>query len=393
MKILYFDCFSGISGDMIIGALLDAGLDLDELRAALASLDVPGYTLGAEKTSRNSITGTKFNVTVSEEDHAHRHLKDIVALIDDSRLSDGVKQLSKQTFRALAAAEASIHGESVESVHFHEVGGVDSIIDIVGSFVGLEKLGIEAVYASRVHLGTGFVRSAHGKIPVPAPATLALLRNVPVYSTGITSELVTPTGAAVLVTLAREFGNMPRMTVARTGYGAGSRELEIPNLLRVCIGEAAGPKTNREELVLVETNIDDMNPQIFDHVSEKLFAEGCLDVYLTPVQMKKNRPATVLSVLARPDALDEVLAVIFAETTTLGVRIERVERAYLERELVPVATGYGTVTVKVAKTAGGIANLSPEYEECRAIAVAQGLPLKDVYDEVKAAARRQLLAP
>lgn len=391
MKILYFDCFSGISGDMIIGALLDAGLDLDELRAALATLNVPGYTLSAEKTVRNSITGTKFNVNVSDEDHAHRHLKDIVELIDGSQLSDNVKELSKQTFRRLAAAEASIHGESVESVHFHEVGGVDSIIDIVGSFVGLEKLGIGAVYASRVHLGTGFVRSAHGKIPVPAPATLALLEGVPVYSTGITSELVTPTGAAVLVTLAREFGTMPRMTVARTGYGAGSRELEIPNLLRVCIGEAAGPAARREELVLVETNIDDMNPQIFEHVSEKLFEKGCLDVYLTPVQMKKNRPATVLSVLARPDALDEVLSVIFTETTTLGVRINRIERAYLERELVPVETKYGRVTVKVARTAAGVATISPEYEECRAIAAGQNLPLKDVCDEVKAAARQQLL--
>ncbi len=392
MKILYFDCFAGIAGDMIIGALLDAGLDLDELRGELATLKVPGYTLSAEKTARNSITGTKFNVNVSEEDHAHRHLKDIVELIDSSELSDTVKERSAQTFRTLAAAEASIHGESIESVHFHEVGGVDSIIDIIGSFIGLEKLGIEAVYASRVHLGTGFVRSAHGKIPVPAPATLALLQDVPVYSTGITSELVTPTGAAVLVTLAKEFGPLPRMTVERTGYGAGSRELEIPNLLRVCIGEAAGPAAKREELVLAETNIDDMNPQLFDHVGERLFEQGALDVYLTPVQMKKGRPATVLSALVRPDKLDEVLSVIFSETTTLGVRINRIERAYLERELVKVETRYGTVSVKVARTAGGIANVSPEYEECRAIAAAQHLPLKDVYDEVKAAARRQLLS-
>ncbi len=392
MKILYFDCFAGIAGDMIIGALLDAGLDLEELRAALATLDVPGYTLSAEKTSRNSITGTKFNVNVSEEDHAHRHLKDIVELIDGSNLSDNVKEMSKQTFRTLAAAEASIHGESVESVHFHEVGGVDSIIDIVGSFVGLEKLGIEAIYASQVHTGTGFVQSAHGKIPVPAPATLALLQGVPVYATGIRSELVTPTGAAVLVTLAKEFGPLPRMKVERTGYGAGSRELEIPNLLRVCIGESVGPAAKREELALVETNIDDMNPQLFEHVAERLFEKGSLDVYLTPVQMKKNRPATVLSALTRPDAVDEVLAVIFAETTTLGVRINRIERAYLEREFVSIETKYGKVTVKAAKSFGGITNLSPEYEECRAIAVKRNLPLKDVYDEVKAAARQQLMS-
>ena len=392
MKILYFDCFSGIAGDMIIGALIDAGLDLDKLRAALATLDVPGYTLTAEKTVRNSITGTKFEVDVSGEDHAHRHLKDIVALIDNSQVSDRVKELSKKTFQHLAAAEAAIHGESVDSVHFHEVGGVDSIVDIVGSFVGLEMLGIEACYASPVHLGTGFVRSAHGKIPVPAPATVALLENVPVYSTGIRAELVTPTGAAVLVTLAREFGPMPHMKVARTGYGAGTRELEIPNLLRVCIGESAGPATKREELVLVETNIDDMNPQLFDHVSEKLFETGSLDVYLTPVQMKKGRPATVLSALTRPDNLDAVLGVIFAETTTLGVRVNRLERAYLDREFVKVDTPYGPVTVKVARTAGGVANISPEYEECRAIANEKGLALKDVYDEVKAAARAALLS-
>jgi uncharacterized protein (TIGR00299 family) protein len=392
MKTLYFDCFSGIAGNMIIGALIDAGLDLDELRAELATLNVPGYTLTAEKTSRNAISGTKFDVNVSGEDHAHRHLKDIIEIIDASGLSDTVKERSKQTFQTLAAAEADIHGESIESVHFHEVGGVDSIIDIIGSYIGLEKLGIEAVYASRVHVGTGFVRSAHGKIPVPAPATLALLEGVPVYSTGIRAELVTPTGAAMLKTLAKEFGDLPHMSIERIGYGAGSRELEIPNLLRVCIGETSALAPKREQLVLVETNIDDMNPQLFEHVAARLFDTGCLDVYLTPVQMKKGRPATVLSALARPDQLDEVMAVIFRETTTLGVRINRIERAYLDRELVKVETAYGPVTVKAAKSGGDIVNLSPEYEECRAIAVERGLALKDVYDEVKAAAREQLLS-
>ena len=390
MKTLFFDCFSGISGDMILGALIDAGLDIKELESELAKLNVPGYAISAEKTVRNGITGTKFSVNVSDKEQGHRHLKDILGIIDGSTLDDEVKELSKQTFTRLAEVEAGIHGESIESVHFHEVGGLDSIVDIIGAFIGIKKLGIEAVYASKVHLGTGFVNSQHGKIPVPAPATLAMLKGVPVYSIGIRSELTTPTGAAILVTIARAFGDMPQMNVEQIGYGAGSRELEIPNLLRAYIGETESSSYISENLVLIETNIDDMNPQIFDHVSNLLFEKGSLDVFMTPIQMKKNRPATMLSVLTSPEKLDDALSTIFAETTTLGVRINRLERVCLDREFLSVETDYGPIKVKVSRSGDRVLNIAPEYEECRAAALKQGVPLKDVYDEAKRAAREKL---
>lgn len=390
MKILYFDCFSGVSGDMILGALIDAGLDIAELEAELAKLNVPGYKIGAEKTARNSISGTKFSVEVSGEHHPKRNLGDIIQIIDRSALDEDIKEQSKKTFTNLAAVEAGIHGESIEEIHFHEVGALDSIVDVIGAFIGIKKLGIEAVYSSKMHLGTGFVQSRHGSLPIPAPATLALLKGIPVYSTGIKAELTTPTGGAILVTLSRSFGNMPPMKVEKIGYGAGSRELEIPNLLRVYIGQTEESGYIEENLVLVETNIDDMNPEFFDYVSTILLEKGCLDVFMTPIYMKKNRPATMLSVLTGPDKLDEILSIIFRETTTLGVRVNRLERKSLTREVIPVETRYGRIKVKVSKIEDQVKNITPEYEDCKEAALREGVPLKDVYDEVKRAAREIL---
>jgi len=390
VKIIYFDCFSGISGDMILGALTDAGLDIAELDAELAKLNVPGFKISSEKAIRNSITGTKFNVEVSKDNQPKRHLQDIIEIIDKSTLDDAIKEQSKKAFTGLAKVEAGIHGESIENIHFHEVGALDSIVDVIGAFIGIKKLGIEAVYSSQVHLGTGFINSQHGRLPIPAPATLSMLKEVPVYSTGINAELTTPTGAAILVTLTTAFGNMPRMKVDKIGYGAGKRELEIPNMLRVYIGQTSDSKYIEEDLVLVETNIDDMNPEFFDYVSGTMLEKGALDVFMTPIYMKKNRPATMLSVLAGPEKLDEIMSVIFSETTTLGVRVNRIERKCLSREFIQVETKYGQIKVKVSKIEDDVKNITPEYEDCKAAALKSGAPLKDIYDEVKRAARELL---
>lgn len=390
MRIAYFDCFSGISGDMILGALVDAGLDLGELESELGKLHLPGYQLAAEKVTRKGISGTKVSIEV-QEGHGKRHLKDILESIEQSPLEDNIKSTSRRIFEELATTEAKIHDKQPKEVHFHEIGGLDSIVDVVGSLIGLKKLGIERVGASRIHVGTGFVECAHGTLPVPVPATLELLKGIPVYSRGIEVELVTPSGAAILKNVSRSFGLMPEMTVETMGYGAGSRELEIPNLLRVCIGKADGGGYERDEVILIETNIDDMNPELFGYVSEKLLEQGVLDTYITPVHMKKNRPGTMLSVLIQPDKLDEVLSTLFAETTSLGVRIQSIERRKLAREIVSVKTRFGKIRVKVGRVGGAAKNIAPEYEDCKRIATEQGVPLKNVYDEARLATRELLL--
>jgi len=389
MKIAYFDCFSGVSGDMILGALIDAGLDVRELELELGKLKLSGYKLKAEKTTRKGISGTKFSVEAAEQ-NAKRSLKDIVAIVDRSDLDDDVKALSKKTFQELATVEAEIHGKDVEEVHFHEVGGLDSIIDVIGFIIGIKKLGIEAVYSSRIHVGTGFVECRHGVLPVPAPATLAMLKGIPVYSRGIEAELATPTGVCLLKTLAKSFGNMPEMKVEKVGYGAGSRELEIPNLLRVCVGEADAEEYEKDEVILIEANLDDMNPELLAYASETLLKQGALDVFMTPVFMKKNRPGTMLSVLTTPDRLDEILATVFSEVTTLGVRLHHLERRKLPREVISMKTRFGEIKVKVGRMADQIKTISPEYESCKEIALKQGIPLKEVYDEAREAARKEL---
>ena len=390
MKIAYFDCFSGVSGDMILGALVDAGLELGDLEGELSKLPVRGFRLRTEKTTRRGISGTRFSVDVHEHD-VERHLLDIDDIVDRSALSDDIKKSSKRIFMELASIEARIHHQSVAEVHFHEISGLDSIVDVVGSLVGLKKLGIEAVYASKIHVGTGFVECRHGTLPVPAPATLDLLKGIPIYSKGIDSELATPTGVAILKNVAKGFGAMPGMTLEEVGYGAGSRELEIPNLLRVCIGEACQQRYGSDEALLIETNIDDMNPEFFGHISEQLLAKGALDVFMTPIYMKKNRPATLLSVLTAREKLDGILSTVFSETTTLGVRIHSVDRRVLARETISVRTKLGDVRVKVGRISGEVKTVSPEYEDCREIAARQGIPLKDVYEVARAACRETLL--
>jgi pyridinium-3,5-bisthiocarboxylic acid mononucleotide nickel chelatase len=390
LKIAYFDCFSGVSGDMILGALVDAGLGVSDLEAELSYLPVRGFRLQAEKTTRRGISGTKLNV-ITEEHHTERHLPDMNEIIDRSALSDDIKDSSKSIFAELAGVEARIHHKSVDEVHFHEISGLDSIVDVVGSLVGLKKLGIEAVHASRIHVGTGFIECRHGTLPVPAPATLELLKGVPVYSKGIESELATPTGVAILKSVSKGFGPMPDMTIERVGYGAGSRELEIPNLLRLCIGETCQDRYAGDEVLLIETNIDDMNPEFFGHVSERLLMQGALDVFMTPIYMKKNRPATLFSVLTAKEKLDGILSTVFSETTTLGVRIHSVDRRVLSRETISVRTTLGDVRVKVGRIGGEIKTIAPEYEDCREIAARRGVPLKDVYETAKAACREALL--
>ncbi len=394
MKIAFFDCFSGVSGDMILGALVDAGLDISELETELDKLGISGYRIKAEKTTRKGIAGTKLSVDVTDRT-TERKLNDIVGILDQSKLDDNVKALSKQTFTELARVEATIHGKNIDDIHLHEVGSLDAIIDVVGAFAGLNKLGIEAAYCSRIHVGTGFLECRHGTLPVPAPATLTMLKGIPIYSTGIEAELATPTGACILKTLCKGFGIMPEMTVQEIGYGAGSRELEIPNLLRVYIGQATvGEDTaggyQKDEAILIETNIDDMKPELLAYASEALLERGALDVFTTPISMKKNRPGTMVSVLTTRDKLDEILSTIFAETTTLGVRIHSLDRQKLSKETISVKTKFGEITVKIGKTGNQVKNIAPEYESCKSIAIQQGIPLKDVYDEAQTAARKAL---
>lgn len=389
-RIVYFDCFSGVSGDMILGALIDAGLDLHQLNEELKKLKMGGYTLNAEKTTRQGISGTRFFVD-ADNDHVERHLRDIEEILDHSDLDDDLKDRSKAIFRELADVEAKIHKCAPEKVHFHEIGGFDSIIDIVGTLLGLKILGIKAVYASRIPVGTGFVECDHGTLPLPAPASLELLRGIPIYASSMEKEIVTPTGIAILKNVAKSFGFIPEMRIHQIGYGAGGRDLKIPNLLRVWIGESEEKREHEEdEVILIETNIDDMNPEFFGYTSEKLFEKGALDVFTTPIFMKKNRPGTLLSVLISPDTLNEMMSIIFAETTSLGIRLQRLERRKLPRELLTVETPFGNVRVKVSRVGEEIRNISPEYEDCKEIAANQRVPLPKVYEVAKTAARKLL---
>ena len=377
MRIAYFDCFSGISGDMILGALIDAGLDVDALRAELAKLRLPRFELRLKRVERHQIVGAKVDVVVGPE-HLHRGLKEIEAILDGSAISESAKSMAKKVFVRLAEAEAKVHGTTQDEVHFHEVGALDAIVDIVGAVVGLEMLGVERVFASALRLGTGVIETAHGVLPVPVPATVELTTNVPVIRTGIAAELVTPTGAAIVTTLASGFGTCPMFRADRIGYGAGARELaEVPNLLRVHIGEQTRAFED-DHSVVVETNIDDMNPEIYGYVLEKLLATGAKDAYLTPVIMKKGRPGIVLTVLADPDALDLLVGTIFEETTTLGVRVHEVQRKKITRTSGQVQTKYGTVNTKIAEL-DGKRRETPEYDDCVRLAREHGVPVLEIY--------------
>jgi uncharacterized protein (TIGR00299 family) protein len=385
-RIAFFDCFSGISGNMALGALLDCGLSLDPFRSELEKIGVRGFRLEAAEVNKAGLRALHVEVRVEEKQPA-RHPADVEAVIRGSSLPARVCERSLQVFRRLAEAEARVHGEPVERIHFHEVGAVDSIVDVVGTAIALEMLGVDEVYASALHIGAGRIRTAHGLLPVPAPATAELLKGMPVYGRDVEAELVTPTGAAILAALAAGFGVCPPMRVDRTGCGAGTRDLPWANLLRVTVGDSAesAPAGGRE--LIVEANIDDMNPQWYEHAMDRLFAAGALDVFLVPIQMKRNRPAVVLTVMAEEANLDSILGILFAETTTIGVRIHPVDREKLDREEAAVETPYGPVRVKIARRAGRVMNVAPEHRDCERIAREKNVPLKDVCQAALAAAQ------
>jgi uncharacterized protein (TIGR00299 family) protein len=381
MKIAYFDCFSGVSGDMVLGALIDAGADFESLKKILSTIPVSGYVLSAEKVLKNGIAGTRFTVTASGSEK-ERHLSDILPLIGASSLPERAKQWTGDIFRLIGGVEAEIHGKSIEEIHFHEIGAVDSIIDIAGACAALDMMGIDAVHCSRINVGGGIVKTGHGMLPVPAPATAKLLAGSPVYSSGLEAELATPTGAAIMKYFSKSFGPLPDMTVRNVGYGAGMMDLPVPNLLRVYIGEDEA-REGYDRILSLETNIDDMNPEFYQHVYERLFEAGALDVFTTPVIMKKGRPGTQITVLAREERRETLTEIIFAETTTAGIRASRLERTVLDREMRRVTTRFGEITVKVLSRGGRVVSVSPEYEECRRIAKEWQVPLKEVYDEAK----------
>ena len=449
MKIAYFDCFAGISGDMTLGALIDLGVDPHWLAGELRKLCLTGYRLETRRVLKSGLQAVQFSVILEDEaggrladseftevdgpqeSHAHGHveedhpgqearqrsLSEILNLIRESQLSDRVKRTAMRIFTRLGEAESQVHGIPVEQVHFHEVGGVDAIIDIVGSAIALERLGIDEIYASPLHLGSGFVHSQHGLLPVPAPATANLITGVPAYSSQARGELVTPTGAAILTSLANGYGSMPLMKVQAVGYGAGRRERDFPNALRVFLGEASsqparqaqseaiqsagrkrdpfpeqhnapvGPAGYHESpAVVLEATIDDMEPELFEALTDKLLTAGALDVLLIPVQMKKSRPGLILHVLAHPGSLDDLLQIIFTESTSIGVRTYEVTKRMLQREMTVVQTPYGPVNIKLARLGDRIVNLKPEYEDCRELARQLNVPLKDVLAAARLAA-------
>ena len=396
MKIAYFDCFAGASGDMILGALLDAGLTIERLREEISKLQLSHYELDVEKVVKKGIGGSQAHVTIDQDHHHHhhRHLSHIKDIIEKSDLDAPIKEKSTEIFVRLAEAEARVHRSSVESVHFHEVGAMDAIIDVVGGVIGLTALGIDKVFCSPLHVGSGTIECAHGTLPVPAPATAELIKGKPVYSTGIKGELLTPTGAAILTTLSSGFGPMPAMTVGHIGYGAGTADPGIPNLLRVAIGEARDDTGDYdvEQTVLIETNIDDMNPQLYDYLIGLLLNEGALDVFLTPVQMKKNRPGTLLSVICLPHAVGKFSDILMQETTTIGLRWRVENRIKARRLIKEIDTIHGPIHIKLAQNNGQIINLTPEYEDCKRVALEKNIPLKNILDDVRSAALKQIHA-
>ena len=382
MKLAYFDCFSGISGDMTLGALVDAGVPVEQLRAELQGLDVPGWRISAEKVWKNGMSATHVRVK-TEDTHTHRSLTTILGIFEKSKLAGPVKERASTIFWKLGEAEASVHNVTLEKIHFHEVGAVDAIVDIVGACVGFAALGIERFACSALNVGGGTAKMAHGILPVPAPATAKLLMGKPTYSNGVLKELVTPTGAAIVATLCDSFGPQPAMAVSAIGYGAGTTDLEgQPNVMRLMIGEAVQKNEwgTEESIRVLEVNLDDMNPQIYGYFLEKALAAGALDIFATPVQMKKNRPGMLITVLCAPADEGKFQEMLFAETTTLGVRSTLAQRRILPREWVKVSTRFGEVRMKVARVNGLVRQVSPEFEDCRKLAEEKKVPLQEVLD-------------
>ena len=379
--IAYFDCFSGISGDMVLGALVDAGADFRAIESELRKLGLDGWQISAEKVKRQALFATRVKIE-TQETHHHRGLPLILQRIESGGLPPRAAERAARIFTRLAEAEAKVHQIPVEQVHFHEVGATDSILDIVGAAIGFELLGIDEFSCSGFDVGAGQVKTAHGVLPVPAPATVELLRGAPVHSSGIPRELVTPTGAAIATTLAANFAEIPPMNLRAIGYGAGSADFgEKPNVLRLLIGtsEISEPGEHWDApITVIETNLDDMSPQIYGYFAEKALAAGALDVFAAPVQMKKNRPGLLVTLLSERENVARIIDLIFRETTTIGVRTHEVRRKTLDRELVPVSTPFGEVRVKISRMNGTILNATPEYDDCQRIAAERGIPLKQV---------------
>jgi uncharacterized protein (TIGR00299 family) protein len=386
MRTLYFDCFAGASGDMILGALVAAGVEAGYLREQLSLLSVAGFKIDFETVNRSGLSATYARVETAPE-HKHRHLSDIKQIIETSELSAAVKQRALQIFTRLAEAEARVHNEPVDRVHFHEVGAIDAIVDVVGAAICFDALKIDRFICSPIHVGSGMVKMAHGQFPIPPPAVTELLKGVPFYATEIKGELLTPTGAAIITTVCSEYGPIPQMTTEATGYGAGTREYQdFPNVLRVLIGQTVASGAKDERLWMLETNLDDASPQIIGHVMDRVLESGALDCFFTPVQMKKNRPGVLLSVLCGANEKDALMELLFTETTTLGVRSYEVNRRALQRSVVRVETPYGPIDVKVAHLDGRVVNEMPEFEQCRQAAATANVPLKVVEE----AARKEL---
>ncbi len=392
MRLAYFDCPSGASGDMILGALVDAGAPFEALTRELAGLGIEGYRLERHEVMKAGFRATKVDVVVDRHEAGHRGLREIVVILENSRLAPAVRDKAAAVFRRLAEAEARVHGTTPERVHFHDVGAVDAIADVTGACIGLHLLDIDAVHVGVLPVGGGFVEGPHGRIPVPGPATAELLKGFPTHDTGIRRELVTPTGAAILTTLAAGAGAMPAMRITAVGYGAGTMDLEMPNVLRLFVGEAAvGPPA--ETIVQVETTVDDMSPQLYEPLLERLLEAGALDAWLTPVIMKRSRPGVVLSALCDPGRVADLSRLLFEESSTIGVRWTAYQRSRLDREMVRLDTAYGPVACKVSRLEGRVVTVTPEFEEVRRIARDKGLPVREVLEQARLEGRRLLGNP
>lgn len=385
MKIICYDCFSGISGDMNLGAMIDLGIDKDYLISELNKLNLKGWELVVERDQRHGIQGTRATVRQTRHEHAHRHLSDIKRIINDSTLDDKTKELSLSIFMKIAEAEAVVHGISIDRVHFHEVGAIDSIVDIVGAAICFNAIKAEAVHVAPVELGGGFVKCDHGMLPVPAPATAEIIKGLPVKKGGVDFEATTPTGAAIISTLATHFGTDIVFRTEKTGYGVGQKEHpDVPNLLRVSVGELEAVSEPGHNALQIESNIDDMNPEFFDHISDKLFKAGASDVFLSNIIMKKGRPGIVLNVICENETAEKVKSIIFIESTSLGIRIFPFRKDTLSRKFETISTGFGDVNIKRSFYNGKEVSAKPEYDDCKRIASEKNIPVKDVYNKIMA---------
>lgn len=384
-RVVYYDCFSGISGDMILGALVDSGVNIKTIRQNLEGLGIPGYKIVSRRVIRNGISGTKINIVLNRKTNKQkfsRSFNDIKNLIFKSQLPNEVKANSIEIFHRIGKAEAKIHRTTINKIHFHEIGAIDSIIDIVGGVLGMHLLNVDHVYSSALNTGEGIVKCEHGNLPVPAPATLILLKGIPCYSSGIKKELTTPTGAALVAFYSKGFGSMPNMNIVSVGYGAGKNEFkEIPNFLRIIIGEITTP-VGPSSMKVIETNIDDMNPEYYEYVMDRLFKLGAVDVFFTPIYMKKNRPGILLSVIISNEKLETIAHAILTETSTYGVRYYDVGRFIIDRKVKLIKTSFGKVHVKIGFLKGVQITITPEYEDCKKIALKNKIPVKLVYEEV-----------